>query len=57
MKLAQAARIFRVIHGQGLEPGDLESVTIEEAERYIWAASFEEFLAVNHIKIYEEVLR
>lgn len=57
MSIEQAARVFRVLEGRHIQPGDLESVSIEEAEKYIVLPTFEEFLERNRIKTYDEVIR
>lgn len=57
MSIDKAARIFRVLDGRNLEPGDLENVTIAEACEYIAAATFEEFLNRNQINAIEETVR
>jgi len=57
MPIERAAQLYRVINGRNILPGDLESVTIEEAEKYIFAPTFEEFVRKNRIILVEGVSR
>jgi hypothetical protein len=57
VKIADASRIFRAQRGVHLVPGDLEGTTLEEVSAFLPAETFGEFLAINRIHPYEEVIR
>ena len=54
LPLARLARIFRAMHGDREAQA---AVTVGEVEMYRPAETFEAFLEVNHLPVYEAVLR
>lgn len=53
-QIEKAAMVFRAQHG---DRNAYDFVTVDEATNYRQANTFEEFLQVNQLAVYEEVVR